>query len=50
MILGIFEWGMLYKESEVPQKVLDSRRHKSEPYPSPTHAGGEYTSTLIYIT
>ena len=41
MILGIFEWGLLYKESEVPQKVLDSRRHKSEPYPSPTHAGGE---------
>jgi hypothetical protein len=31
---------MLYKESEVPKSVLDQRRHPSEPYPSPTHAGG----------
>jgi polypeptide N-acetylgalactosaminyltransferase len=40
-IVGIFEWGMLYKESEVPESVLNSRRHPSEPYSSPTHAGGE---------
>ena len=32
---------MLYKESEVPKSVLDGRKHPSEPYPSPTHAGGE---------
>ena len=29
---GIFEWGFLYKESDVPQKVLDEREHNSEPY------------------
>ncbi|XP_005100984.1 N-acetylgalactosaminyltransferase 7 isoform X2 [Aplysia californica] len=37
---GIFEWGFLYKEGLVPQKVLDKRDHPSEPYASPTHAGG----------
>ena len=29
---GIFEWGFLYKESEVPKRELDSRTHNSEPY------------------
>lgn len=29
---GIFEWGFLYKESHVPQKVLKQRKHDSEPY------------------
>ena len=29
---GIFEWGFLYKEGLVPQKVLDQRAHPSEPY------------------
>ena len=29
---GIFEWGFLYKEHLVPQKVLDMRQHNSEPY------------------
>ena len=29
---GIFEWGFLYKESEVPQRELDRRKHNSEPY------------------
>lgn len=29
---GIFEWGFLYKESEVPQRELDRRSHFSEPY------------------
>lgn len=37
---GIFDWGFLYKEGVVPQKVLDTRGHPSEPYASPTHAGG----------
>ena len=29
---GIFEWGFLYKESQVPQKELSKREHNSEPY------------------
>lgn len=29
---GIFEWGFLYKESEVPEKELQRRDHFSEPY------------------
>ena len=29
---GIFEWGFLYKESSVPEKVLNTRKHDSEPY------------------
>ena len=29
---GIFEWGFLYKESEVPKRELDRRQHFSEPY------------------
>ncbi|KAJ1519583.1 hypothetical protein ONE63_004858 [Megalurothrips usitatus] len=37
---GIFEWGMLYKENELPFKEGDRRQHSSEPYKSPTHAGG----------
>ena len=40
---GIFEWGMLYKESELPEKIASSRRYNSMPYPSPTHAGGRFT-------
>ena len=30
---GIFEWGFLYKEKEVPKKILRKRKHRSEPYP-----------------
>jgi len=37
---GIFEWGMLYKEGTLPKKEADKREHYSEPYNSPTHAGG----------
>lgn len=29
---GIFEWGMLYKENEVPEKEAQSRTYNSEPY------------------
>lgn len=29
---GIFEWGFLYKESQVPQRELSRREHNSEPY------------------
>jgi len=37
---GLFEWGMLYKEGQVPKKEVDKRTHHSEPYNAPTHAGG----------
>lgn len=37
---GIFEWGLLYKESEITDKERKRRKYKSEPFQSPTHAGG----------
>lgn len=37
---GLFEWGMLYKEGNVPEKEEKKRSHHSEPYNAPTHAGG----------
>lgn len=29
---GIFEWGMLYKENELPSREARSRTYNSEPY------------------
>jgi polypeptide N-acetylgalactosaminyltransferase len=29
---GIFEWGFLYKETEVPEQELKLRKFNSEPY------------------
>ncbi|XP_022920157.1 N-acetylgalactosaminyltransferase 7 [Onthophagus taurus] len=46
---GIFEWGMLYKENEVPQRELNKRHHTSEPYKSPTHAGGLFAINRQYF-
>lgn len=46
---GIFEWGMLYKENEVPKKELRKRKHNSEPYKSPTHAGGLFAINREYF-
>lgn len=46
---GIFEWGMLYKENDVPQKELRTRKHNSEPYKSPTHAGGLFAIDRKYF-
>lgn len=46
---GIFEWGFLYKESMVPQKELDRRKHHSEPYRAPTHAGGLFAMDRKYF-
>ncbi|XP_017769314.1 PREDICTED: N-acetylgalactosaminyltransferase 7 [Nicrophorus vespilloides] len=46
---GIFEWGMLYKENEVPQRELNRRKHNSEPYKSPTHAGGLFAINRQYF-
>lgn len=46
---GIFEWGFLYKESQVPRKELQRREHNSEPYRSPTHAGGLFAMSREYF-
>lgn len=46
---GIFEWGMLYKENEVPERELSTREHNSEPYKSPTHAGGLFAVNREYF-
>lgn len=46
---GIFEWGMLYKENEVPKREQKTRAHNSEPYKSPTHAGGLFAINREYF-
>ncbi|XP_026463507.1 N-acetylgalactosaminyltransferase 7-like, partial [Ctenocephalides felis] len=46
---GIFEWGMLYKENEVPYRETKTRAHNSEPYKSPTHAGGLFAINREYF-
>ncbi|XP_014670029.1 PREDICTED: N-acetylgalactosaminyltransferase 7-like [Priapulus caudatus] len=38
--IGIFEWGFLYKEMQLPEKIRKQRAHDSMPYKAPTHAGG----------
>lgn len=46
---GIFEWGMLYKENEVPAREQKRRAHNSAPYRSPTHAGGLFAIDRAYF-
>ncbi|CAL1526262.1 unnamed protein product [Lymnaea stagnalis] len=46
---GIFEWGFFYKEAPVPQKELSRRKYNSEPYRSPTHAGGLFAIDRKYF-
>lgn len=46
---GIFEWGMLYKETELPEQEAKKRKHHSEPYKSPTHAGGLFAINREYF-
>ena len=29
---GIFEWGLLYKEAELPERERNGRQHGSEPF------------------
>ncbi|KAK2708517.1 hypothetical protein QYM36_014203 [Artemia franciscana] len=48
-IRGIFEWGLLYKEKELPHKEAEKRAKTSEPYPSPTHAGGLFAIDRKYF-
>ncbi|CAF1511272.1 unnamed protein product [Adineta ricciae] len=37
---GIWEWGFLYKETEIPERERSQMKYRTEPYKSPTHAGG----------
>lgn len=46
---GIFEWGLLYKETELPLQETKKREHYSEPYASPTHAGGLFAMNRQYF-
>lgn len=46
---GIFEWGMLYKEIEIPEEEIKRRKYHSEPYKSPTHAGGLFAMNRKYF-
>ncbi|XP_043482373.1 N-acetylgalactosaminyltransferase 7 [Leptopilina heterotoma] len=46
---GIFEWGMLYKENELPNRESKTREHSSMPYRSPTHAGGLFAINRKYF-
>ncbi|XP_035703837.1 N-acetylgalactosaminyltransferase 7 isoform X3 [Folsomia candida] len=46
---GIFEWGMYYKETELPPDMEKNRPHKSAPYKSPTHAGGLFAIEREYF-
>ncbi|KAG1650392.1 N-acetylgalactosaminyltransferase 7 [Nymphon striatum] len=46
---GIFEWGMFYKENEIPEEEVKRRKHVSEPYFSPTHAGGLFAMNRKYF-
>lgn len=46
---GIFEWGMLYKEIEIPKEEIRRRKYHSEPYKSPTHAGGLFAMNRKYF-
>jgi polypeptide N-acetylgalactosaminyltransferase len=33
---GIWEWGFLYKETELPQRERNLMKYQTEPYKSPT--------------
>lgn len=46
---GIFEWGMLYKEIDVPAQETKKHKYHSEPYASPTHAGGLFAMNREYF-
>lgn len=40
---GIWEWGFLYKETELPQRERNLMKYQTEPYKSPT------VSSMIFI-
>ena len=47
---GIFEWGFLYKESQVPRKELMRREHNSEPYRYSYYIYPKYKNSILYLS
>jgi hypothetical protein len=53
---GIFKWSLTFSWTSVPQRILTKiNNSKTEPYPSPTHAGGllaagEFFRNLLRFT
>ncbi|XP_046339106.2 N-acetylgalactosaminyltransferase 7-like [Haliotis rufescens] len=46
MMKGVFDWGLRYKEQAVsPTEQARKWKHNSEPYGTPTHAGGLFAVT-----
>lgn len=45
---GIFEWGMLYKETELPAEIERTRKQKSAPYKYGNFCFNIYMN-IIYI-
>nr|CDJ83108.1 Glycosyl transferase and Ricin B lectin domain containing protein [Haemonchus contortus] len=46
---GIFEWGLLYKETAISAAEKNSRPHNSMPFRSPTHAGGLFAIDRLWF-
>ena len=40
---------MSFQETELPEREASKREHGSEPYPSPTHAGGLFAINRDYF-
>lgn len=45
---GIFEWGMLYKENELPRREAKTRPHDSMPYKYITYYHNYKTIFIIH--
>ncbi|KAF1752696.1 hypothetical protein GCK72_019251 [Caenorhabditis remanei] len=46
---GIFEWGLLYKETQITERESAHRQHNSQPFRSPTHAGGLFAINRLWF-
>ncbi|WKY11623.1 hypothetical protein Q1695_003306 [Nippostrongylus brasiliensis] len=46
---GIFEWGLLYKETLISEAERKSRPQNSMPFRSPTHAGGLFAIDRLWF-
>ncbi|CAB3398994.1 unnamed protein product [Caenorhabditis bovis] len=46
---GIFEWGLLYKETQITERETANRKHNSQPFRSPTHAGGLFAIDRLWF-